>query len=152
MPKLTAYERKERRRLQKLFPAFKHRVTGESTVGKPYWFIHHEQLLEISYSHIQKRISYIKEDKEPLEVPIRLHCLRPVKRLDLLPSAVRYAIVAESAYQLMEAIEHNFEAVMARHKAEHPKAPVYYEPDSKTACLNFTGSGPGYPKERNKAL
>jgi hypothetical protein len=46
---------------------------------KFYWHIHHTALCEIATEPIQNRIQYIREYKDPCEVPTRLRLLKPVK-------------------------------------------------------------------------
>jgi len=49
------------------------------TVGKLYWHIHHDQLLEMNTEPIARRRKYIREQKTPEEIETRLRCLQPVK-------------------------------------------------------------------------
>lgn len=49
------------------------------SVGKLYWHIHHDQLLEIATEPIARRIMCIEEHKPLDEIETRLRCLRPVK-------------------------------------------------------------------------
>lgn len=56
------------------------------TVGKLYWHIHHDQLLEMVTEPIAGRITCIVEYKSSNEIETRLRCLKPVK--GTLPSEV----------------------------------------------------------------
>ena len=58
---------------------------------KAYWHIHHKELLGFS-SNIQERIDYIKQEKSPGEIPLRLKLLKEVK--GELPEEVVRAWVA----------------------------------------------------------
>lgn len=56
------------------------------TVGKLYWHIHHDQLLEMATEPIAGRKMCIRRYKPLDEVETRLRCLKPVK--GTLPSGV----------------------------------------------------------------
>lgn len=56
------------------------------SVGKLYWHIHHDQLLEMATEPIARRITCIEEHKPHYEIDTRLRCLKPVK--GTLPSEV----------------------------------------------------------------
>ena len=56
------------------------------TVGKLYWHIHHDQLLEMATEPIARRRRFIRVVKLSGEVKTRLRCLKPVK--GTLPSEV----------------------------------------------------------------
>ena len=49
------------------------------SVGKLYWHIHHNQLLEMATEPIARRKTHIRRYKAPEEIETRLRCLRPVK-------------------------------------------------------------------------
>ncbi len=49
------------------------------TIGKPYWHIHHEVLLEFADEPIENRFAYIKDEKPQHEIKTRLRLLRPVQ-------------------------------------------------------------------------
>jgi len=49
------------------------------SVGKLYWHIHHDKLLEMATEPIARRIKYIREQKAVEEIGARLRYLKPVK-------------------------------------------------------------------------
>lgn len=56
------------------------------SVGKLYWHIHHDQLLEMVTESIARRRKYIRENKVVDEIRTRLRYLKPVK--GILPGEV----------------------------------------------------------------
>ena len=63
-------------------------MTIESFTPEPYWFLHHEMILEWTTEPVENRIEYIRDTKARLEVPVRLEALRPVKYPERLPLGV----------------------------------------------------------------
>ncbi len=51
----------------------------KKSVGKLFWHIHHDQLLEMATEPIARRKTHIRRYKAPEEIETRLRCLRPVK-------------------------------------------------------------------------
>ena len=95
---------------------------------KLYWHIHHRSLLEPATEPIRNRIKFIREEKYASEVPIRLECLKPVKRPDLLPREVRLAAAKlgpndwdASWCVFADTTRRHFKRIMARHRKEYPK-------------------------------
>jgi hypothetical protein len=54
-----------------------------------FWHIHHEVLCEEATEPIKNRIAYIKDEKDPSEVPTRLRLLKPVKSKANIPRLVK---------------------------------------------------------------
>lgn len=51
----------------------------DPSIGKFYWHIHHNELLNVALEPIKDRITYIEESKPPDEVPVRLRLLQEVR-------------------------------------------------------------------------
>ena len=54
-------------------------MPSETTIGKPYWHIHHKLILEFAAEPIENRIEYIREGKPKSEIALRLKLLKPVR-------------------------------------------------------------------------
>jgi len=94
---------------------------------KLYWHIHHELLLEDAVKPVSERRDYIRRRKPEIEVPTRLKCLKPVKRPDLIPAALRKKLQGicgeyfEGHDILRRTNLRHLKVLMARHRKEYPK-------------------------------
>ena len=103
-----------------------------------YWHIHHDTLCE-GTTHIEERITYIKNNKPSSEIPLRLKLMQKVKNPSKLPKEWREAYQKweeadkkwGEAYQKWEEASEKWEEadekyvlqVEALHKIEHPNCP-----------------------------
>ena len=65
------------------------------SIGKLYWHIHHDKLLEVATEPIARRKRFIRAAKLSGEVKTRLRCLKPVK--GTLPDEIIEAFEVQAA-------------------------------------------------------
>lgn len=102
-------------------------------IPEPYWCIHHEVLIEWTREPIENRVRFIKENKRPNEIPIRLMSLVKVKNVDRIPEVYKkahahaHAYDNANAYAYANASSIDKTALIALHKEECPNTDFDYE-------------------------